>query len=408
MQEYATSTPQPAAGNLLESPAIQRAFSFIDQCAETFEAELVRVCEIAAPPFKERARALYVKRQFEEIGFPRITMDEEGNVVAERPGRGSHPSLAVSAHLDTVFPEGTDVQVRREGRRLLAPGIGDNACGIVSLLALARALSFGQVETVGTIYLVGTVGEEGEGNLRGVRFLFSEGALRSGVDNFISLDGPGLERITNRALGSRRYRVKIEGPGGHSWGDFGIVNPVHALGRAIGRFASYPAPMAPRTSYNVGVVEGGSSVNAIAESATMTVDIRSVSDEEIDKLESFLRRVVEIAVREENSQRALSSTSITYEIDLVGNRPSGETPPNSEILRAALDCSRALGIEPHLDCSSTDSNIPISLGIPALTLGVGGASSNCHSLAEWYEPTGREAGLKRLVLLSARLARPAV
>jgi di/tripeptidase len=198
--------------------------------------------------------------------------------------------------------------------------------------------------------------------------------------------------------------VVVSGPGGHSWGDFGIVNPVHALGRAIARFAAYPAPLAPRTSYNVGVIEGGSSVNSIPERASMVVDMRSVSGEEIDKLESFLKRVVEIAVREENLQRAMSGTNLSYELELVGDRPSGETAAGSQIVQAAIECSRALGIEPRLDCSSTDSNIPISLGVPAITIGAGGMSNNCHTLTEWYDPAGRELGLKRLLLLTVALA----
>jgi len=389
---------------LLLSPEIQRAFRFIDQSHDETSEELIRICEIPAPPFKEEERGLYIKRKFEELGLARVRVDHEGNVIAERPGRSKDPSVIVSAHLDTVFPEGTDVRVKREGRRLYAPGISDNTCGLVSLPVLARALESGGVKTEGTIYFVATVGEEGQGNLRGVRHLFTEGEFSSGTDAFISLDGPGVERITHRALGSRRYRVTVSGPGGHSWGDFGIVNPVHALGRAIARFAAYPAPLSPRTSYNVGLIDGGSSVNAIPESASMTVDLRSVSNEEIEKLEAFLRKVVELAVREENSQRAMSGTSLDYEFKQVGDRPSGETPIQSEIVQAAISCSRALGIEPRLDCSSTDSNIPISLSIPAITIGAGGISNNCHTLMEWYDPAGRELGLKRLLLLAVALA----
>lgn len=405
MQNYAPRTDERLSiASLLGSSRIQRAFQFIDEIGGELDAELVRICEIPAPPFKEDARAGDVARRFDEIGLAQVRSDEVGNVIAERTGLSSKPSVIVSAHLDTVFPEGTNVRVKRDGARFNAPGISDNTCGLVSLIALARAFDAGDIETEGTIYFVATVGEEGEGNLRGVRHLFDRGEFRSGVDAFISLDGPGLERITQRALGSRRYRITVTGPGGHSWGDFGIVNPVHALGRAIARFASYPAPLAPRTTYNVGIIEGGSSVNAIPERASMVIDIRSVSSNEIEKLEAFLRRVVEIAVREENSQRAMSGTSLTCEIDEVGDRPSGETPVNSRIVRAAIECSRALGIEPRLDCSSTDSNIPISLGIPAITLGVGGISNNCHSLMEWYEPVGRELGLKRLILLTAVLS----
>jgi acetylornithine deacetylase/succinyl-diaminopimelate desuccinylase-like protein len=264
-------------------------------------------------------------------------------------------------------------------------------------------LDAAQIETEGPIYFVATVGEEGEGNLRGVRYLFNEGEFKIGIDAFISLDGPGVERITSRALGSRRYRVTMNGPGGHSWGDFGVVNPVHALGRAIARFATYTAPLSPRTSYNVGLIEGGQSVNSIPESASMTVDMRSTSRDEIDKLEAYLRRVIELAVREENSQRALSGTLLSYAIDAAGDRPSGETPIDSLVVQTAIECSRALGIEPRLDCSSTDSNIPISLGIPAVTIGAGGISNNCHTLAEWYDPAGRELGLKRLLLLAVAL-----
>ena len=405
MQNYAPRTDERLSiARLLGAPGIQQAFQFIDEMRGELDEELVRICEIPAPPFKEEARAREIARRFEEIGLARVRFDEEGNVLGERPGLSAEPRVIVSAHLDTVFPEGTNVRVKRDGARFHAPGISDNTCGIVSLITLARALDAGAISTEVGVCFVATVGEEGEGNLRGVRHLFTGGEFRSGVDAFISLDGPGLERITQRALGSRRYRVTVIGPGGHSWGDFGIVNPVHALGRAISRFASYPAPLAPRTSYNVGIIEGGSSVNAIPERASMVVDIRSVSSDEIEKLETYLRRVVEIAVREENSQRSMSGTSLTCEFEQVGDRPSGETPVNSRIVRAAIECSRALGIEPRLDCSSTDSNIPISLGIPAITLGVGGISSNCHSLTEWYEATGRELGLKRLLMLTVTLA----
>jgi tripeptide aminopeptidase len=400
--QSATSILQPK--ELLYAPQIRRAFQFIEKIADETNDEMIRICEIPAPPFKEFARADYIKRRFEQLGLSRARTDEEGNVIAERAGARKNPRVIVSAHLDTVFPEGTDVRVRREGQRLLAPGISDNTAGVASLPALARALDAGELRTEGTIYFVATVGEEGEGDLRGARRLFASDEFRSGVDAFISLDGPGVERITNRALGSRRYRVTINGPGGHSWGDFGIVNPVHALGRAIARFAAYSAPLAPRTSYNVGIIEGGSSVNAIPERASMIVDMRSVSNDEIDKLEAYLTRVVELAVREERSQRALSGTSLSYEFEKVGDRPSGETPIESRIVQAAIDCSRALGIEPRFDCSSTDSNIPISLGIPAITIGAGGVSSNCHTLAEWYEPVGRELGLKRLLMLAVSLA----
>jgi len=405
MQNYAPRTDERLSiAGLLGAPQMQRAFQFVNEIGEQLDQELVRICEIPSPPFKEEARAVEISRRFSEIGLSNVRFDQEGNVLAELSGSSAGPPVVVSAHLDTVFPEGTDVRVKRDGARFHAPGISDNTCGIVSLIALARAMRAADFKTERCVTFVATVGEEGEGNLRGVRHLFTDGDLKTGIEAFISLDGPGLERITQRALGSRRYRVTISGPGGHSWGDFGIVNPVHALGRAIARFASYPAPLAPRTSYNVGLIEGGSSVNAIPERAQMVVDMRSVSSDEIDKLEAYLRRVVEIAAREENSLRSMSGTSLSCEFEQVGNRPSGETPVSSPIVRAAVECSKALGIEPRLDCSSTDSNIPISLGMPAITIGVGGISGNCHSLTEWYEPAGRELGIKRLLLLTGALA----
>ena len=397
------TSAEPLA-SLLQSPQIVEAFSLIDRISGEVEEEAVRICEIPAPPFEEANRRAYVAGRFRELGLSDLLEDEEGNVIARRAGRSDSPSVVFSAHLDTVFPEGTDVRVKRRGNRLMAPGISDNACGIASMLTLARVMNDVGLETQGPVYFAGTVGEEGEGNLRGVRYLFRNGLFNAGVDAFVSLDGPGLDRVTNGALGSRRYRVTITGPGGHSWGDFGTVNPIHALGRALARLAAYPTPTSPRTSFNVGLIDGGNSVNAIPQWASMSVDIRSVSEAEIDKLESYLKHVVDIAVREEDSQRLLSGTRLEWEMELIGDRPSGITPAESRIVRLALECSHAVGIDAHLDCSSTDSNIPISLGIPAITLGVGGASANCHSLNEWYEPTGREAGLKRLVLLSLLLA----
>ena len=397
-----TFKTEESAHELLTHRDVLSLFESVERVHENFIPELIRICEIPAPPFKEAARASYMLDRFREIGLSSVRIDEIGNVIAEYPGATQHPLLILSAHLDTIFPDGTDVRVRRDGRRLRAPGIGDNASGLASLIAIAHAIKQAGVRLRGSIWFVATVGEEGEGDLRGVRHLF-EGGLAGSADYFISLDGPGLERITSRALGSRRYRVTISGVGGHSWGDFGIVNPVHALGRAIARFAAYSAPVSPRTSYNIGVIEGGSSVNAIPERAHMTVDMRSVAAEEIDRLETYLKRVVELAIREENTQRSMSSTSLTADFERIGDRPSGETPIDSRIVRAAIDCSRALGIDTRLDCSSTDSNIPISLGIAAITLGVGGISNSCHSLNEWYEPAGSLLGLKRLALLSVAL-----
>lgn len=398
-----------AIGTAAASPAVARAFAHVDGDGERMTRELVELCEIEAPPFCEEARGAWFLERFRELGLSGVRRDAVGNVVGLRPGAYDRPGepapvVVISAHLDTVFPPGTDCRVRRENGRLYAPGISDDGAGLAALLAVARALDAGPVRTRKTIVFLATVGEEGAGDLRGVRHFFDADPLAPHVEGFVSLDGPGVERITTRALGSRRYAVTLRGPGGHSWGDFGIVNPVHALGRAVARLANYPAPIDPRTSFNVGRIEGGTSVNAIPEEATMSVDLRSVSASELDRVESFFRRAVADAVREENRLHAASGTVIDARVEAIGDRPSGETPASAWIVRALVEASRALGVEPRLDCSSTDSNVPISRGIPAATIGCGGSSANAHTLAEWFDPRGREVGIKRVVLALAALA----
>jgi tripeptide aminopeptidase len=326
-------------------------------------------------------------------------MDAEGNCVALRRGRSLSPLLVVSAHLDTVFPAGTDFTVRHGQSRLLAPGIADDGCGLTALIAILRALEENSIETEGSLLFVGTVGEEGEGNLRGVRYLLTEGEWANRVDAFISFDGPGVERITHAALGSRRYRVHLRGTGGHSWGDFGAANPVHAMGRAIARLSSYPAPTNPRTTFNVGRIEGGASVNVIPREATMDVDLRSESSDELRRIDAFFRRAVREAAEDENASRRPNERPLELDLKLIGDRPSGETSPDSGIVRIAEEATRYFGCRPRLDRSSTDSNVPISLGIPAITLGAGGTSGNSHTLEEWYDPRGRETGLKRALLV---------
>jgi acetylornithine deacetylase/succinyl-diaminopimelate desuccinylase-like protein len=267
------------------------------------------------------------------------------------------------------------------------------------LIALAQVIQSEGIRTEGSILFVGTVGEEGEGNLRGVRHLFTKGRWAKHVDAFLSFDGPGIDRITNRALGSRRYRVEVSGPGGHSWGDFGLPNPVHAIGRAISRLAAFPAPKEPRTTFNVGRIEGGRSVNAIPSDAAMEVDLRSAAEAELQRLDAFFRRAVRDAVDEENAKRRPSDQLLKLKMDLIGERPTGETPADSPLVELAMEATKLLGVEPRLDQSSTDSNLPISLGIPAITLGAGGTSGSSHSLDEWYDPRGRELSLKRGLLV---------
>ena len=389
-----------AISGLLRDERVTRAFAFIDGASDRFTAEHIRICEIPAPPFKEQERARYFVARFIELGLADVHTDSEGNVIGFYRGEIEEPLLVLSAHLDTVFPEATDVRVRREGPRLCAPGIADNVAGLAALIGLIQTLNTARIKPRGTLAFVATVGEEGEGNLRGVRHLFSEGRLAGKVSSFISFDGPGVEYITHQALGSRRYRVTLDGPGGHSWGDFGVVNPVHALGRIVARLADYRAPIEPRTTYNVGRIEGGESVNVIPQRAAMDVDLRSASETELTRLEEFLLAAITQAIADENALRVASGQSLKVDVKLIGNRPSGETPRQALLVQTAIEASRALGVAPVLNRASTDSNIPISLGLPAITIGVGGLSGDSHRLSEWYDPTGRELGYKRALLLA--------
>ena len=393
-----------SVADLLEDTRLAEAFAFIDSSSVRFNSELIRICEIPAPPFKEQERGRYFAARFNELGLDDVHTDTEGNVIGFYCGEREQPLVVVSAHLDTVFPEGTDVRVRHVGSRMCAPGIADNCAGLAALIGLIQAMNAGQIKLRGTIAFVATVGEEGEGDLRGVRHLFTEGKLAKRVSSFISFDGTGVDFITHQALGSRRYRIRLEGPGGHSWGDFGVVNPVHALGRAVARLADYHAPAEPRTTYSVGRIEGGESVNVIPQSASMDVDLRSVSDPELARLEDFLLMALNRAVIDENVMRAASGKKLKADVRLIGNRPSGETPRESYLVRTAMEASRVLGITPILNRASTDANIPISLGIPAITIGAGGKSNDSHRLSEWFDPTGRELGYKRALLLALGLA----
>lgn len=391
--------PEQILRELLISPQVREAFHFFEKHATEITDEQIAICSIPAPPFGEEERAIYLREKFRQLGLREAEIDAEGNCVALRRGRSLSPVLVISAHLDTVFPANTDFTVRRGQSKLLAPGIADDGCGLVALIALLSALEENSIETEGSLLFVGTVGEEGEGNLRGVRHLLTKGEWAGNVDAFISFDGPGVERITHAALGSRRYRVRLKGAGGHSWGDFGVANPVHAMGRAIARLAAYPAPREPRTTFNVGRIEGGGSVNVIPREAAMDVDLRSESAEELMRLDAFFRRAVREATDDENSVRRQNAPPLELDLKLIGDRPSGETPPNASIVLIAEEATRYFGCRPRLDRSSTDSNIPISLGIPAITLGAGGASGNSHTLDEWYDPRGREIGLKRALLV---------
>lgn len=383
----------------MATPHVARALRFFETKADAITEEHIRICSIPASPFGEQERAEYLSRKFSELGLSEVEIDEEGNCLGLLRGSSQSPLMVVSAHLDTVFSADTNFNVVRRNGKLYAPGIADDGCGLAALIAIAQAIQSERIPIEGSILFVGTVGEEGEGNLRGVRHLFTKGRWAKHVDSFLSFDGPGLDRITNRALGSRRYRVEVTGPGGHSWGDFGLPNPVHAIGRAISRLAGFPAPKEPRTTFNVGRIEGGRSVNSIPSEASMEVDLRSAADAELQRLDAFFRRATRDAVDEENATRRAGDPLLKLKVDLIGERPTGETPADSPLVELAMEATKLLGADPRLDQSSTDSNLPISLGVPAITLGAGGSSAFSHSLDEWYDPRGRDLGLKRGLLV---------
>jgi len=363
--------------------------------------EQIRLCEIPAPPFKEADRARTYADAFRGAGLRNVRIDKEGNVLGERPGRLPKPHLVFSAHLDTVFPEGTNVHVIREGSVLKGPGIGDDCRGLALILAVVRSMNKANVQTSGTITFVGTVGEEGLGDLRGVKALFSE-TLRGQIDRFVSVDGSGYG-ITHRGVGSRRYRVTFKGPGGHSYGAFGLANPAHALGRAVAAFADLQVPTDPKTTFAVGRIGGGTSVNAIPFDAWMEADMRSVDAAALQALESGFLKAVDDALAAENA-RWNQNGRLTVEKQLVGDRPAGLTPASSAIVEAAVSVTKALGLTVTLDEGSTDANTPMSLGIPAIAVDAGGNGTGAHALEETFDTAESWKGTQRALLLAIALA----
>jgi tripeptide aminopeptidase len=343
----------------------------------------VSLCEIPAPPFKETARGEAYKAAFERLGLSNVRFDAVGNVIGERRGTGNGPTVVLAGHLDTVFPEGTDVRVKKEGTRYTGRGIGDDCRGLTVVLSAARALQASNIQTRGTIIFVGNVGEEGPGNLRGTRHLFAK-ELAGKIDYFISVDGTGGD-ITSRAVGSNRYHVTYKGRGGHSYGAFGNPNPAHALGRAMAAIADFQVPTSPKTTFNVGVIRGGTSVNSIPFDASMDVDLRSESATALATLDAQLQRALRQAVAAENGRWPKATDKLALVIDTVGIRPAGSQPDTVRIVRTARDAARALGWTPTLGTSSTDANVPIGLGLPGITIDGGGSGGGAHGLDEWYD-----------------------
>ena len=360
------------------------------------------ICEIPAPPFKETVRGAEYKRRLEALGLT-VRIDSVGNVIAERKGTGRGKTVMIAGHLDTVFPEGTDVKVKREGNAMRGPGIGDDCRGLAVVLAVARAFQMEKVQTDGTVIFVGNVGEEGPGNLRGVRHLFMH-EYKGKVDYFISVDGTGLG-VTSRAVGSNRYRVTYQGPGGHSYGAFGMPNPIHALGRAISTIADIQVPTTPKATFNVGIVEGGTSVNTISPSGAMDVDLRSESPKALADLDAKFQAAIQHAVTAENARWPSSRVRIGVKIDTIGIRPAGAQPDSAYIVRTAVNAGKALGFTPPTTASSTDANFPMSLGIPAITIDGGGDGRGAHSTSESYDDGDRGwVGPQWAALLIAALA----
>lgn len=392
-------TPTILAGQALpipsSNPRLRGALDTIKaQEAWTLDQQ-ISLCEIAAPPYKEAARAAEFRRRLIALGIASVRIDSMGNVIAERRGSGNGPTVLIEGHLDTVFPEGTNVTVKRNGTALAGPGIGDDCRGLAVVLSVVRVFQRANVQTSGTVYFVGDVGEEGQGNLRGTRYLFTN-TLKGKIDYFISVDGTGLD-LKHHGVGSKRYRVTYKGPGGHSYGAFGIPNPIHALGRAIAAIGDVQVPTSPKTTFNVGVISGGTSVNSIPFSATMDVDMRSETAEALDALDRQVLKIFGMALAAENDRWVRQTGSraehakLSLVIDTIGIRPANSTQTDSSrIVATAFAAGRALGFSPKSGASSTDANFPMSLGIPAITIDGGGNGNGAHSLGETYDdgPTG--------------------
>lgn len=392
-RQSARSAPSLQLG---ENAQVRSAMAWFAPNLNWINEQQIRLTEIPAPAFQESQRATDFKSLLAEAGLD-VQIDSVGNVIGEMRGLNEKEIVVLSAHLDTVFPSGTDVKVRRDGNRMLAPGISDNGTGLAALVAIARAMHEAQIKPQRTILFVADVGEEGEGNLRGMRALVE--TYRNRLKAVIVLDGAGTDHVTTIALASRRLEVVINGPGGHSWSDFGMPNPINALVRGSVRFINTKVPTSPRTTFNLGQIEGGTSVNSIPYEARLKVDVRSESEAELTRLESALRECMAAGVRDEmESSRDRSRGKLEWKVDLLGSRPGGELAAESPLLGALRSADAIVENESRIERSSTDANVPLSMGIDAISIGAGGTGGGAHSLQEWYDPAGREMGLKRALL----------
>jgi len=376
----------PAVQRLLTDARWQGAQAFVAKDHDRFVREIIQITEIEAPPFKEEKRAKAYAEMLRQSGLSDIEIDEEGNVIGLRKGIGNGPLIAIAAHLDTVFPEGTNVKVRREGTRLYSPGVGDDSRALAVLLMMVRAMDAAQIQTTSDILFIGNVGEEGPGDLRGMKYLFQRGPYKNRIKTFISLDPFGWGNdLTIGGIGSKRFKVTFKGPGGHSFGSFGLVSPAYAIGNAIAKLSKMQVPSKPRTTYNVGVIGGGTSVNSIPFESWMDVDIRSETKEELAKAVDTFTRLMNEAAEEENRARSTSQGRVTVDVRLIGDRPFGQIPVNAPIVQTASAIIQGYGMNVTYGMSSTDSNIPMSMGIPSITLESGGTGGRNHTLEEWID-----------------------
>ncbi len=404
----ASRPPIPAASSLAPAREIARiaemrsvhsSFLFLHNQEMEFRRWQRELTEIPAPPFGESLRSEWLHKRFLSLGLEDVQFDELGNVTGLLFPADRAPLVGISAHLDTVFPHGTALDTREEGNRLYGPGISDNAAGVIAILAIATAIKRAQLQPATNILFIGNVGEEGEGNLRGMRHIFSLPRWRDSIRSLLVIDGAGTDTYVNQALGSRRFEITFRGPGGHSWSDFGVPNPIVLLSRALARFSEIPIPESPRTTFNIGVISGGTSVNSIPESATARVDLRSASMEELQKLEDRLRECVAEAWNEAPLSYRTGESRVTLAIESIGDRPAAELPANSRVLQLVRAVDKHLRIESFPRLASTDANVPLALGIEATTIGAGGDGGGAHTLREWFDCSHRDLGLKRILLV---------
>ncbi len=408
LPDLAPSVQQEVA-RLAAAPEVRSAFNWFRAQAPQFLQWQMEMARIPAPPFGESARAAWLSEKFCDVGLDDVRIDDVGNVFGTHPGFGRR-YVALSAHIDTVFPANTPLNIRQQGSRIYGPGVSDNGAGVASMLAIAALLRAVRVRHALPFVFIGNVGEEGEGDLRGMRHIFSTPRWKDSIAYSLVLDGAGADTIVAEALGSRRFEVIVRGPGGHSWSDFGAPNPIVILAKAIDTFTATVVPAVPKTTFNIGVIRGGTSVNSIPESASMKVDIRSTLMTEMERLEHALRRALNRAVEEETMAAEMRSpaqkrpSGVSCEVVVIGNRPAGELPPGARILQVLRAVDAQLNNGAQVQRASTDANIPLSLGLEAVAIGGGGSGGGAHTLQEWFDSNGRELGLKRILLTILALA----